>query len=310
MGRRKKRQDWQSKLVFSILFLIAVIGGYVYQTQFHNDKPTSVASQNVSDEIQIQQEGLNVIYFDVGQADCELLISQGKTMLIDAGNQADGILIADTLNQLQINKIDYLIGTHPHEDHIGGMKTIVEQFEIGTIYMPYQTQVISKVYTNLTQAILEKDLQVETVEVGDQFQVGEANCEVMAVDNTEPENLNLSSIVIQANFKNKKYLFMGDSETKNEKARAWEKVNVLKVGHHGSDTSSSEQFLKQVSPDIAIISVGKDNQYHLPKETILKRIQNLGSTIYRTDQDGTIQITTDETTDQITKIKLSLDGDK
>lgn len=310
MGRRKKRQDWQSKLVFSILFLIAVIGGYVYQTQFHNNKPTSVARQNVSDEIQIQQEGLNVIYFDVGQADCELLISQGKTMLIDAGNQADGILIADTLKQLQINKIDYLIGTHPHEDHIGGMKTIVEQFEIGTIYMPYQTQVISKVYTNLTQAILEKDLQVETVEVGDQFQVGEANCEVMAVDNTEPENLNLSSIVIQANFKNKKYLFMGDSETKNEKARAWEKVNVLKVGHHGSDTSSSEQFLKQVSPDIAIISVGKDNQYHLPKETILKRIQNLGSTIYRTDQDGTIQITTDGTTDQITKIKLSLDGDK
>lgn len=310
MGRRKKRQDWQSKLVFSILFLIAVIGGYVYQTQFHNDKPTSVARQIVSDEIQIQQEGLNVIYFDVGQADCELLISQGKTMLIDAGNQADGILIADTLKQLQINKIDYLIGTHPHEDHIGGMKTIVEQFEIGTIYMPYQTQAISKVYTNLTQAILEKDLQVETVEVGDQFQVGEANCEVMAVDNTEPENLNLSSIVIQANFKNKKYLFMGDSETKNEKARAWEKVNVLKVGHHGSDTSSSEQFLKQVSPDIAIISVGKDNQYHLPKETILKRIQNLGSTIYRTDQDGTIQITTDGTTDQITKIRLSLDGDK
>ena len=132
----------------------------------------------------------------------------------------------------------------------------------------------------------------------------------MSVDNSEPENANLSSIVIQLSYGNKNYLFMGDAESENEKARDWNDIDVLKVGHHGSLTSSSNEFLKQVLPEIAIISVGKDNSYGLPKDKIIDRISNLGTTIYRTDYDGTIQLISDGNINEIVKIELSFDGNE
>ena len=132
----------------------------------------------------------------------------------------------------------------------------------------------------------------------------------MSVNNTEPENANLSSIVIQLSYGTQKYLFMGDAETENEKERDWEDIDVLKVGHHGSNTSSSEIFLKQVMPEVAIISVGEDNSYGLPKDNIIDRFNKFGTSIYRTDEDGTIQIVSDGNTNEITKINLSFDGNE
>lgn len=264
--------------------------------------------ESVAENIDIRKDKLNIIFFDVGQADCELIIFKGKTVLIDAGNSKDGEKIVNGLKALNINKLDYVIGTHVHEDHIGGMSYIIDNFDIGKFYLPYNTTNTTSYYSKLLTSLSKKNLSINEAKIGDKFFIEDLICEIMSVDNSEPDNANHTSIVLEITYKNQKYLFMGDAETINEKSRSWNDVDVLKVGHHGSNTSSSEKFLRQVLPEIAVISVGKDNSYGLPKEKILNRINNLGTEIYRTDEDGTIQIISDGETDEIIKIEISFDG--
>lgn len=271
----------------------------------HNKEIEEAVSQNII----IDPEKLNILYLNVGQADSELIINNGKVMLIDCGNSKDGENIVNGLRALGIEKIDYLIGTHIHEDHIGGMSYIVNALDIGEIYLPYNESTTSTYYKKLLTAISEKNLEINELNIGDKIMVSDAECEVMSVDNNEPENPNEASIVIEMSYKDMKYLFMGDAETKNEKSRQWDDIDVLKVGHHGSNTSTSEEFLKQVLPEIAIVSVGKDNSYGLPKDKILKRIESYNCKIYRTDLDGTIQIVSDGSKNAVTKIDVSFDGD-
>jgi competence protein ComEC len=270
-------------------------------------KDTEIIS-SVAESITIQNDKLNILYLNVGQADCELIISNGKTMLIDAGNRSDGELIVNALNGLGITKLDYVVGTHVHEDHIGGMSYIVDSFDIGEFYLPYNTTTTSSYYKKLLTSLSQKNLSVSEAEVGNIINLGNSTIEVMSVRNDEPENINEESIVLELTYGNLKYLFMGDAETSNEKLRTWNDVDVLKVGHHGSNTSSSEDFLKQVLPEISIISVGKDNSYGLPKDKIIERLKNIGTQIYRTDEDGTIQIVSDGVTNEVIKIDISFDG--
>ena len=138
--------------------------------------------------------------------------------------------------------------------------------------------------------IENKNLQISESKKGDTFLLGNANCEFMTDSILDKNNLNLSSIITRITFGNTSFLFMGDAETENEETRKWTKTDVLKVGHHGSDTSSSEEFLKQISPKIAVISVGKDNDYGHPSDETIKKLQNLRATIYRTDELGTIEL--------------------
>ena len=264
--------------------------------------------ESVSENINIQNGKLNILFFDVGQADCELIVFDGKAILIDAGNSKDGEKIVNGLKALNISKIDYVIGTHVHEDHIGGMSYIIENFDVGKFFLPYNTTNTTSYYSKLLNALNKKGLSISEARVGDKFFVEDLICEIMSIDNSEPENVNNSSIVLEITYKNMKYLFMGDAEVINEKSRNWNDVDVLKVGHHGSNSSSSDKFLRQVLPEIAIISVGKDNSYELPKEKILNRIKNLGTEIYRTDEDGTIQIISNGETNEIIKIEISFDG--
>ena len=181
----------------------------------------------------------------------------------------------------------------------------MDSFDIGTFYLPYNTTSTTNFYKRLLTSLTNKNMIITQANIGDKFTVGETNCEIMSVDNSEPENINEESIVIEMTFGTQKYLFMGDAEKSNEDKRQWNDVDVLKVGHHGSNTSSSQKFLEQVLP---IISVGKDNSYDLPKDKILERLNKIGSTIYRTDNDGTIQLVSDGNTNEIIKVNLSLDG--
>ena len=216
-------------------------------------------------------------------------------MLIDAGNNDDGKLIVNNIKKLGISKLDYVIGTHPHEDHIGGLDEVIINFEIGTIYMP-KVQTNTKTFEYVLDAISSKNLSISTPNVGDKFMVGNAECEVMLAGTgtkEEQENLNLSSIVIRVTYKEQSYLFMGDSETQNESSRSWEQTNVLKVGHHGSDTSSSKNFLNQVLPQISVISVGKDNSYGHPHNEVIDRLEKIGTLIYRTDEKKNILLESD-----------------
>lgn len=252
------------------------------------DVTIKTSKEITSDFMSEDQTSLKVYFFDVGQADSMLIQNNGENMLIDAGNNEDGEMLVNNLKTLGIEKIDYLVGTHPHEDHIGGMDDIINNFSIGKIFMPNVTT-NTKTFEDVIDAAKNKDLQIETPKIGDEFTVGNANCGVVYVG-ADKENLNLSSIIIKLNYNNLSYLFTGDAEAEIENKIDVGKINILKVAHHGSDTSSSEKFVKETAPEVAIISVGKDNSYGHPSDEIIKRYEEVGSKIYRTDEVGNIFI--------------------
>ena len=233
-----------------------------------------------------------VRYLDVGQADSILVQSEGINMLIDAGTNSSGQTVVKDLEDLGVTKIDYLIGTHPHEDHIGGMDDIIKNFDIGIIYMP-KIQTNTKTFEDVLDAVSEKGLKITSPKKGDEFEVGGARCEIMTDRIEDTSNLNLSSIVIRMTYGTQSFLFMGDAEKENEETRQWPQTTVLKVGHHGSSTSSSTQFLNEVQPQISVISVGKDNKYGHPTKTTINKLEKIKTKIYRTDESGTITITSD-----------------
>ena len=233
-----------------------------------------------------QDNNLRVYCLDVGQGDSILITNNNKIMLIDASTNEMGSRVVKYLNDLGIKKIDYLVGTHPHEDHIGGLDNVIKNFDIGTIYMP-NVVATTKTFEEVIDAISAKKLKVTSPKTGDKFTVGNAECEVMSIRN-DKDDYNNCSIVIKMDFNNVSYLFTGDAEESVESSRKWPHIDVLKVGHHGSNTSSSKKFLEQIKPEVALISVGQGNTYGHPTQATLKRLSNIGAKIYRTDENGTI----------------------
>lgn len=310
MARNKKKNNGIYTIIVIILFAIAVIfgehsqfvtDGNTYNSQQYAENENIINSEeehtdkNIDNSEISEGENLIVHYFDVGQADSILLQSNGKNMLIDAGTNDMGKTVVKYLQDLGVEKIDYLVGTHPHEDHIGGLDDVINNFEIGTIYMP-KVQTDTKTFEDVLDAISNKNLKITSPNVGDKFLLGNTECEIMLCgtgSNEEQNNLNLSSIVIRAVYGEQSFLFTGDAEKENEESRDWSETRILKVGHHGSNTSSYTSFLNQISPEIAIISVGEDNSYGHPKQTIINRLDKVGAKIYRTDQNGTITIICD-----------------
>ena len=301
MARKNKTKEKQivALIIVFIVIILSILGiKYEDIEEFLNPTKSVISKVTAEESENIVLEGdeiLQIHFFDVGQADSMLLISNNQTMLIDAGNNEDGNLVVNNIKKLGISKLDYVIGTHPHEDHIGGLDNVILNFEIGTIYMP-KVQTNTKTFEDVLDAISSKNLSITSPNVGDKFMVGNVECEVMLSGTgtkEEQENLNLSSIVIRATYGEQSYLFMGDSEEENENSRLWPQTNVLKVGHHGSNTSSSKNFLNQVLPQISIISVGKNNDYGHPKQTTIDKLNKIGTLIYRTDEKENILIESD-----------------
>ena len=236
---------------------------------------------------------LDVQIIDVGQADCTLIkMPDGQNMLIDAGNNSDGGYLVDYLESEDVEKIDYLIGTHPHADHIGGMDDIIENFEIGTIYMPRATA-NTKTFEEVLIAIKKKGLKIETATAGKKVLEGEVSAVFLSPSGEYYEELNDYSAVLKLTYGDKSFLFMGDAEALAEKEILQKfdvKSDVLKVGHHGSSTSSHNAFLKAVNPEIAVISVGEGNDYGHPHKSVLKRLEKIGTRLYRTDLNGTVKV--------------------
>ncbi len=300
---RKKRNTKIQKLIATVIALIIVgIAGILgTNEEFVNTVSDMGEQTNTQNEQQIEfvaQEDLLIDFIDVGQADSILIRNQDKVMLIDAGTNEEGKTVVNYLETLGITKIDYLIGTHPHEDHIGGLDDVINNFDIGQIYMP-KIETTTKTFEDVLDAIENKNLTVTAPNKGDKIELGQAKGEFMTEPILDEDNLNVSSLVLRLEFGNTSYLFMGDAEKENEETIRWPKTDVLKVGHHGSSTSSSESFLEQVQPKYAIIMAGKDNSYGLPTQETIDKLNNIGSEIYRTDEDGTIQMTSDGNTIEI-----------
>lgn len=269
---------------------------------------TIFVNADTIENIELNNEKLNIIFFYVGQADCTFIKLNDKSMIIDAGNNEDGKLISDYLKNLGINKINYIIGTHADEDHIGGLDDIIKNFETDNIYMP-KIGNDSENYKDIIKAAKNKDLEISNPNIGDKFQINNAQCEILSVMNEGDASDNNSSIVIQMNYGETKYLFMGDAEKQIENSIKWNKVDVLKVGHHGSGTSSNEKFLEQVKPHYAVIQVGQNNKYRLPNKNTIERLESIGAEILRTDTNCTsFLITSDGTTIEKREVKINLDG--
>ncbi|MBQ6998838.1 MAG: MBL fold metallo-hydrolase [Clostridia bacterium] len=241
---------------------------------------------------QIAYDGmLHVYYLDVGQADSIfILLPNGENMLIDAGTKESGEDIVNVLGSLGVTDIDYLIGTHPHADHIGGMQQVVEDFDIGKIYMP-KVSTNTKTYKNLLQAIKDKRYTITTAKAGVNI-LSEDNitATIVAPNSNEYDDLNNYSAVIKLTYGMTSFVFTGDAEKLSEdEIRTNIKCDVLKVGHHGSSTSTSKNFLKKTSPTYAVISCGADNDYGHPHNEVIQRLYKSGISTYRTDLNGTIE---------------------
>ena len=244
--------------------------------------------------------GLAVTFIDVGQGDCTLITAGDSTMLIDCGEASEAGKVEDYLRGCGIDRLDIVVGTHPHSDHMGGMAEIVRDFDVGKVIIPHlddEDVPVTAFFTDFLDAVGEKKVPLTEAETGDSFQLGDAGCRIIAPNSRDYADLNNYSVGILMRHGSNSFIFTGDAEGVSEKEMAergmLSHADVYKAGHHGSDSSGTEEFLSIVSPDNAVISCGEGNPYGHPDDITLQRLAEYTDNIYRTDLCGTIVFISD-----------------
>lgn len=286
--RFRRRKRWPILLVS--LVLLACLGFLAGQ-----EEPVS---ENINESVS-SGSSLAVHFLDVGQGDCALLICDGHAMLIDAGDNGQGTKIQDYLKKQGVERLDYLLLTHPDADHIGGAPVIITKFEIEQVFMS-DCEKESATYEKVLDTLEYRYLKWFMPAVGSTYPLGSAEIRIVG-PGKKYEDSNNSSLVLLVEHGENTFLFTGDTQEEAEAdlVASWNKsisVDVLKLAHHGSKTSTGEALLDTINPQYAVISCGEGNSYGFPHAQPLNYLRERGVEVFRTDEQGSITVISDGTT--------------
>ena len=282
MKKKTKR-----RLLKIFIGLLILLGYMIYDNYLINHK-VNYRKENVNNN-----SNLYIYYLDVGQANCTLIKENNRYILIDSGNALDRYKLVPYFKELGITKFDYVIGTHAHEDHIGSMATIIKEFDLDKYYMPSRISDIVS-YVKAIEELKNKNMFVSVPKDNEEISLDSLKC-IFLSNGEGYEDINDTSLVLKCNYFNNSFIFMGDATSNVERNILNKdlKSDVLQVSHHGSRDATSANFLRKVNPSYAIISVGKNNEYGLPKEVTLNKLDYLKVEVHRTDEEGTIILKSD-----------------
>ncbi len=284
-----------------ILYLIAIIIiAAVSVFSRYSDKIFGEYPETYITQEQNGSAAFEVHYIDVGQGDSSLIICDGETMLIDAGENGHEIDVLNYLRTHGIEKLDYIVASHQHSDHIGGLPEVLDEIGTDNLIMPRLTKEqtpTNSTYTAFLKSVQNSGAKVIASKVGATYTLGSASFEILGPVTDDAEDINNMSVMVKLTYGENTFLFTGDAEKEEEReiiaTGADLDCDVLKVGHHGSGTSSCTDFLDAVTPEICVIQVGADNDYGHPHENIVERLMKYADDVYRNDLCGDIVVTSD-----------------
>ncbi|SFC56735.1 competence protein ComEC [Clostridium uliginosum] len=279
------------KFKFLAVFMIILIFSFVGCTNENSKK--SIQNSNSNEML--------VHFIDVGQGDSMLIQANGKNLLIDSGPKTGKDNLLNYLKSLNISKLDYVIATHPHEDHIGNMADIIKKYDVSNFYAP-KVEHTSKTFEKMIESLQSKNLKINVIKKGvDSINLGKGTkVTVFSPTQDSYEELNNYSPVMKIEYGKTSFLFTGDAEKEVEKEILNNnddiESDVLKLGHHGSSTSTTKNFLKKVNPSLGVICVGNNNTYNHPNKDTISRLKDNNVTIYQTNKEGTIVLSSNGST--------------
>lgn len=290
MGRRKRKKNTKIQLLTAVIVIILGVLSSFLDEGFISENFLTVREDT---------EGLlNIYYLDVGQGDATYINIGNFDILIDAGSKSEKEKLIQQLEELNIDDFEMVIATHPHEDHIGGMEAVFERYNVKEFYMPKIIHT-SKVFESMITAVANEGIKVKIIKDGTTFNLGNgAQIDVYSPIYESYSNLNDYSPIMKLTFGENSFIFTGDAEAPVElevveKYGSDLEADVLKFGHHGSSTSSTEEFIQAVDPKYGVISSGANNMYGHPHREVLSLISEYDIETYRTDIDGQVVFISD-----------------
>ena len=299
----KRQKQVLGRLAGLILFVILAF----FTNQFQQPQEEESTTQR-----SLPTDVLEVHFIDVGQGDSILIEAGPNSMLIDAGENNKGSDVVNYLQQHNITDLDYVIGTHPHSDHIGGLDTVINSIPVDNVIMPDVAHT-TQTFEDILDSLEKNDLHITKPEVGTSYQLGAATFTIIAPNSNEYEDMNDYSVGIKLTYGNNSFLFTGDASSTSEEEMLQNDIDltadVIKLSHHGSSTGSMDPFLEEVNPSYAVICVGEDNEYGHPHTEVLQSILNRRIKLYRTDKQGSVVFTSDGNTISVNTQNYNITND-